>query len=154
MQCCEAAQLFVFESFPCTSGNSVPQNELGGEVSIIDERLNHLRFAIDILRIANYSLEYESGPKREQNERDGEFWHALNQLEGKSCRPEKVNCHVYVGQEVNMRQNFQPEMAYPKAARWRKFYGIIDMLKVSGLRAHLFRVTLLKANTDAKHSYR
>ncbi|VDM36777.1 unnamed protein product [Toxocara canis] len=62
---------------------------------------------------------------------------------------EKVDSYVYLGQEVSMRHDLQPETSRRRAAGWRKFYSIIDVLKgtTRSNRIHLFDTTVLKAMT-------
>lgn len=46
-----------------------------------------------------------------------------------------------------MSHNLQPETVRPSVARWRKFYSIIDFLKMSGPRdrVRFFNIVVLKA---------
>ncbi|VDM51188.1 unnamed protein product [Toxocara canis] len=62
---------------------------------------------------------------------------------------EEVDSYVYLGQELNMRHDPQPEISRRRAAGWRKFYSIIDFLKrtARSYRSHLFNTTVLKAVT-------
>ena len=42
---------------------------------------------------------------------------------------ELVSSFVNLGQEVNMRHDSHPELKRRQAAGWRKFCGILDVLK-------------------------
>ena len=62
---------------------------------------------------------------------------------------EQVRSIVYLGQKVNMRQDLLPELKRRRAAGWRKFYGIVDVLKrLDGKdRSCPFNTTVIKAMT-------
>lgn len=60
---------------------------------------------------------------------------------------DEIDSHVFLGQEMNMRRNIQPEGASRRAGGCLKFYSIIDFLKTSSLedQACLISTTVLEA---------
>ena len=75
------------------------------------------------------------------------------QVDGKFL--EEVDSYVYLGQEINMRHDHLPEVLRRRAAGWRAFYSIADILKgaTRKSRSHLFNTTVLKAMTYGSETW-
>lgn len=138
-------------------------------VNIDGEKLNHLRFADDVVLIAKNSRDLNE-MLQELNAKGKEVGLKINAEKSKIMQTaglpkanilidgvvlEEVDSYVYLGQEVNMRHDLQQEISRRKAAGWRKFYSIIDVLKgaTRNNRTHLFNATVLKAMTYGSETW-
>ena len=121
----------------------LPGINWNGGVNINAEQLNHLRFADDVVLIARNSYEMQ-GMLEELNKRGKRVGLKINASKSKVMQTagmsqanlkvdgvpiEQVRSFVYLGQEVNMRHDLLPELKRRRAAGWRKFYSIFDVLK-------------------------
>ena len=134
-----------------------------GGVNINGEQLSHLRFADDVVFFARNSREMHR-MLEELNKRGKQVGLKINASKSKVMQTagmpqanlkvdgvpiEQVRSFVYLGQEVNVRHDLLPELKRRRAAGWRKFYGIIDVLeRLDGKdRSCLFNSTVIKAMT-------
>ena len=132
-------------------------------ININGELFNHLRFADDIVLVANNAGEMEE-MLQDLNTKGKQVGLKINAAKTKIMQTagmpkanlrvdgvllEEVDSYVYLGQELNVHHDLQPEIIRRRAAGWRKFYSILDILKAADPkdRSHLFNSVVLKAMT-------
>ncbi|KAG6926619.1 hypothetical protein G0U57_011657, partial [Chelydra serpentina] len=112
-------------------------------VNINGERLSHLRFADDIVLIAETTNQLQSMLRR-LDKKSSQVGLKMNRCKTKYMRSdvlrkaritvtgediEEVEQYIYLGQEVNMRQDLNGELSRRIRAGWCVFNSIKDVLK-------------------------
>ena len=133
-----------------------------GGVLINGERLTHLRFADDIVLVAE-SIEQLQTMLNTLDRRGLAVGLKINRTKTKYMRSdgvaagritvgsdelEEVQDYVYLGQEVNMRRDMEKEISRRIRAGWKAFNSVKDVLKArldKSTRAGLFNATVLPA---------
>ena len=140
-----------------------------GGIKIDGERLNHLRFADDIVLVGNTIEEVQRMLKELDTEgakiglkinvAKTKFM-ATDDLKGEiklgDGQIEKVDRYVYLGQEVRINNDICGEISRRQRAAWAKFEEISSVLKLKlkpEMRASLFNSTVLKAFTYGCESW-
>lgn len=131
-------------------------------ININGEQLNHLRFADDVVLIASNVKKLQK-MLRELDDESKKIGLKLNRSKTKYMRSrdlkkvkvlingeeiEEVDKYVYLGQEVNMRNDLEGEVSRRKRAGWSSFMSIKDILQRSipkKVRANLFTSTVMPA---------
>ena len=68
----------------------------------------------------------------------------------------ECSSYVYLGREINMMNDLEPELSRRKRAAWGAYKSIEDVVKKTKnirLRAHLFNTTVLPALTYASETW-
>uniref|UniRef100_A0A8C9S512 ribonuclease H n=1 Tax=Scleropages formosus TaxID=113540 RepID=A0A8C9S512_SCLFO len=133
-----------------------------GGVNINGELLTHLRFADDIVLVAE-TTDLLQTMLTELDIRSSRVGLKMNRMKTKFMRSdyatrgrivvqgdeiEEVEEYVYLGQEVNMRRDMEKEISRRIRAGWKAFNSIKDVLKGKldkTTRANLFNGTVLPA---------
>ncbi len=141
-----------------------------GGVRINGEILNHLRFADDIVLIAQSTNELQAMLTK-LNIHSAAVGLKLNRMKTKFMRSEnttpgrilvegeaieEVKEYSYLGQVVTMDRDMKPEIARRIRSGWRAFNSIKDVLQKTrdkALRAHLFNTTVLPAMLYASETW-
>ena len=131
-------------------------------IDVNGEQLNHLRFADDVVLIANNTRKLQK-MLRELDAESRKVGLKLNRSKTKYMRSrdlkkekitingeeiEEVNKYVYLGQEVNMRNDLDGEISRRKKAGWCSFMSAKDILQGSismKVRANLFSSMVMPA---------
>ncbi|WKY08982.1 hypothetical protein Q1695_001835 [Nippostrongylus brasiliensis] len=135
-------------------------NEYG--ISIDGRKLNHLRFADDIVLITR-STDHASRMLEELHKEGANFGLTINMSKTKFMKNEfadensvrvqgdpleEVTEYVYLGRLLNMKNDLKPEILRRKKAGWAAFNslrGVIGSVKDHALRANIFNSTVLPA---------
>jgi hypothetical protein len=126
------------------------------------ERLNHLRFADDII-LFSYDVKTAESMLQELNEASTKVGLRINRSKTQAMKNayctsgtmklgdeeiEFVDKYVYLGQQVTHDHKIDEEIRRRRSAAWLSFKGIKELLantKDEKLRAHLFNSTVLPA---------
>ncbi|EYB81048.1 hypothetical protein Y032_0394g639 [Ancylostoma ceylanicum] len=138
--------------------------------SIDGKKISNLRFADDIVLVANSTAEMETmvnelnvaGLKIGLEMNMSKTQLMVNQwcdagevnLAGKTLQ--RVDSYVYLGRELNMRNNIAPEITRRRRAAWAAFGSIrevTDQIKDPALRASIFNASVLPAMCYATETW-
>ncbi|EPB69364.1 hypothetical protein ANCCEY_11546 [Ancylostoma ceylanicum] len=121
----------------------------GKGYSIDTKKISNLRFVDDIALIANSTAEMET-TVNELNVVGLKIGLEMNMsktqpMVNQWCDAVEVNLAVYLGRELNMRNNIAPEITRRRRAAWAAFGSIrevSDKVKEPALRAYVFNATV------------